>query len=84
MYMISHIEIFGVICDLLIPVVFLSNTSGIDDNFYSLTFLIQGGHKPGKHGKPGKLREYEKLSKSQGKLREILIFVENLENSGKM
>ena len=31
----------------------------------------QGGHKPGKHGKPGKLREFEKLSKSQGKLREI-------------
>ena len=37
--------------------------------------LCQGGHKPGKHGKPGKLREFEKLSKSQGKLREILIFV---------
>ena len=33
--------------------------------------LWQGGHKPGKHGKPGKLRESEKLSKSQGKLREI-------------
>ena len=33
--------------------------------------LIQGGHKPGKRGKPGKLREFEKLSKSQGKLREI-------------
>ena len=31
----------------------------------------QGGHKPGKHGKPGKLREFEKLSLSQGKLREI-------------
>ena len=31
----------------------------------------QGGHKPGKHEKPGKLREFEKLSKSQGKLREI-------------
>ena len=42
MYMISHIEIFGVICDLLIPVVFLSNTSGIDDNSYGLTFLING------------------------------------------
>ena len=26
----------------------------------------QGGHKPGKHGKPGKLREFEKLLKSQG------------------
>ena len=33
--------------------------------------LNQGGHKPGKHGKPGKLREFEKLSESQGKLREI-------------
>ena len=33
--------------------------------------IEQGGHKPGKHGKPGKLREFEKLSKSQGKLREI-------------
>ena len=38
--------------------------------------LLQGGHKPGKHGKPGKFREFGKLSKSQGKLREILIFVE--------
>ena len=37
-------------------------------------WLIQGSHKPGKHGKPGKLREFEKLSKSQGKLREIFIF----------
>ena len=36
----------------------------------------QGGNKPGKHRKPGKLREFEKLSKSHGKLREILIFVE--------
>ena len=35
------------------------------------TLQSQGGHKPGKHGKPGKLREFEKLSKSQGKLREI-------------
>ena len=33
--------------------------------------LNQGGHKPGKHEKPGKLREFEKLSKSQGKLREF-------------
>ena len=40
------------------------------------TWLFQGGHIPGKYGKPGKLREFEKLSKSQGKLREILIFVE--------
>ena len=31
----------------------------------------QGGHKPGKHGK---LREFEKLSESQGKFREISIF----------
>ena len=31
----------------------------------------QGGHKPGRHGKPGKLWEFEKLSKSQGKLMEI-------------
>ena len=35
------------------------------------SLLQQGGHKPGKHGKLGKLREFEKLSKSQGKLREI-------------
>ena len=28
----------------------------------------QGGHEPGKHGKPGRLREFEKLSKSQGNL----------------
>ena len=31
----------------------------------------KGDHKPGKHGKPGKFREFKKLSKSQGKLREI-------------
>ena len=31
----------------------------------------QGGATPGKHGKPGKLRGFEKLSKSQEKLREI-------------
>ena len=36
----------------------------------------QGCHKPGKHGKLGKLREFEKLSKSKGKLREIWTFVE--------
>ena len=35
-------------------------------------FHFQGDHKP---GKPGKLREFVKLLKSQGKLREILIFV---------
>ena len=34
-----------------------------------VTLLNQGGHKP------GKLREFERLSKSQGKLREIKIFV---------
>ena len=33
----------------------------------------QGGHKP---EKPRKHREFEKLSKFQGELREILIFVE--------
>ena len=33
--------------------------------------LMQGGHRPGKRGKTGKLRKFEKLSKSQGKLREI-------------
>ena len=45
-----------------------------------VSILVQGGHKPGKHGKPGKLRELEKLSKSQGKLREFGFFVEkNLE-----
>ena len=32
-----------------------------------MKFPRQGGHKP---GKPGKFREFEKLSKSQGKLRE--------------
>ena len=40
--------------------------------------LQQGGHKPGKHGKPGKLREFEKLSKSQGKLMEITDYVKVL------
>ena len=34
-------------------------------------FHFQGGHKPGKHGKPRKLREFEKLSKSQGKVKVI-------------
>ena len=38
---------------------------------FSCSVNEQGGHKPGKYGKPGKLREFEKLSKSQGKLREI-------------
>ena len=43
--------------------------------------INQGGHKPGKHGKPGKLKEFEKLSKSQGNLN---FCRKNLENSGKM
>ena len=34
--------------------------------------MCQGGHKP------GKLREFEKLSKSQGKLREIVTFAEKI------
>ena len=51
-------------------------------NRYKLPF-IQGGHKPGKHGKPGKLREFENcqnlrensgkselFQKKPGKLRE--------------
>ena len=38
----------------------------------TFAFDIEGsGHKPEKHGKPGKLREFGKLSKSQGELREI-------------
>ena len=45
----------------------------------------QGGHKPGKHGK---LRGFEKLSESQGKLREnsgkSQFLKKKLENSGKM
>ena len=53
----------------------LSLSSNAATCFFSFNSK-QGGHKPGKHGKPGKLREFEKLSKSQGKLREILIFVE--------
>ena len=44
--------------------------------FPDANVVLQGGHKPGKHGKPRKRREFEKLSKSQGKLREILYFVE--------
>ena len=34
----------------------------------------QGGHKPGNHGKPGKLREFEKLSKISGKTQGNLNF----------
>ena len=37
----------------------------------------QGGHKP---GKPGKLREFDKLLKTQGNLN---FCIKNLENSGK-
>ena len=33
--------------------------------------MIQGGHKPGKHGKPGKLRKFEKLSESPGNSRKF-------------
>ena len=54
-----------------------------EKNFFR-PYTGQGGHKPGKHGKPGKFREFEKLSISQGKLGEILIFVEKPGNSGKM
>ena len=50
--------------------------------------FLQGGHKPGKHGKRGVFREFEKLSKSQensGKILGNLNFcIKNLENSGKM
>ena len=35
------------------------------------TVTWQSVHKSGKDGKPGKLREFENLTKSQGKLREI-------------
>ena len=33
--------------------------------------IYQGDYKPEKHGKPGKIKESEKLSKYQGKLSEI-------------
>ena len=39
--------------------------------FWVQDIQYQGGHKPGKHEKPGKPREFEELSKTQGKLREI-------------
>ena len=47
---------------------------------------MQGGHRPGKHGKPGKLtREFEKLSESQAKNQGNLNFCrKSLENSEKM
>ena len=42
----------------------------------------QGGHR---HGKPGKLREFEKFAKISGKTQGNLNFYgKNLENSGKM
>ena len=46
-----------------------------------MTFKFLGRHKPGKHGKPEKLREFEKLSKSRGNLN---FFSEKPGNSGKM
>ena len=52
----------------------MSRFSKSDDT--TLAMAEQGGHNPGKHGKPGKLIEFEKLSKSQGKLRKSLIFPE--------
>ena len=42
-----------------------------------------GGHKPGKHGKPGKLREFEQLLKSQGKLRNLLFLQKTWKAQGK-
>ena len=51
----------------------------------SLNDIIeQGGHKPGKHGKPGKLKECEKLLKSQKTQGNLNFCRKNLENSGKM
>ena len=41
--------------------------------------ILQGGHKPGKHGKPGKLKET--LWKTEGNLN---FCRKHLENSGKM
>ena len=32
---------------------------------YFKKIQLQGGHKPGKHEKPGKLRKFEKLLKSR-------------------
>ena len=54
----------------------VSKIKRLQNKFYRLAlrlpkYICQGGHKPGKHGKPGKLREFEKLSKSQGRLREM-------------
>ena len=43
--------------------------------------ILHGGHKPGKHGKPGKLNGFEKLSKSAGKTQGNLNFYgKNLKN----
>ena len=46
--------------------------------------IEQGGHKPGKHGKPGKLREFEKLSKSQESQGNLNLCRKKPGNSGKM
>ena len=55
--------------------VFLNHFMGTNILFWNYQGIRpkrkQGSHKSGKHGKPGKLREFEKLSKYQGKLREI-------------
>ena len=45
---------------------------------WTLAMIVQGGHK---HRKPGKLREFETLSESQGSLN---FCRKNLEKSGKM
>ena len=37
---------------------------------------MQGGHKPGKHGKPGKLREFEKLLNLRKNSGKSIIFAE--------
>ena len=46
------------------------------ESWFSLARSKTGWPPTRKTWKPGKLREFEKLSKSQGKLRQILIFVE--------
>ena len=51
--------------------------------FMGLEILQQGDHKRGKHGKPVKRREFEKLSESQGNSGKFNFFWKNLENSGK-
>ena len=45
----------------------------------------QGGHKPGKHGKPEKVRELKNIVRVSGKTQGNLSFCrKNLENSGKI